>query len=275
MKKQLVAFSIVLVLGLSGSLSAQSRFGFKLGEGLSYIGGGDLNQGVAGMVDFYEDLFGLDATASTVGEFRPLHLGANFNAELFFQLSPKIAVGLGTGYFEASRESRLTMTNWVGEVNVWWKPRVAIFPLTLNFRYLIPAGKGFRLVLTAGAGMYFANCRFDWAFQTDVTQMDLSGSGPGIHGGVGLEIDLSPAFALTFDLLGRYAQTGALTGEFSRGVQTAVDGTLWNVEVFYFQLGTYPSLFYSKADISDSPGARQTRLDLSGFGAAVGILIRL
>jgi hypothetical protein len=104
--------------------------------------------------------------------------------------------------------------------------------------------------------------------------MDLSGSGPGIHGGLGLEIDLSPTFALTLDLLGRYAQTGALTGEFIRGVQTASDGTLWNVQTFYFQLGTFPSLFYTQADISDSPGARRTRLDLSGFGAAVGLLIR-
>ena len=284
MKKAFAILGVLalLAVGLAVPASAQSRLGFKLGGGLAYLGGGDLNKGLQGMSDVLGDIFTL-AGATVGGGYEPVHLGMDLNGEIIFQITPNMGIGLGAGYISASKASEMTVTLPSGSATENWHPKAAVIPITLNFHYAIPAGGSLKFNIHAGVGYYLASIKHTQhivlIFETD-DEYDLSGSGFGAHGGFGLEIALSPNVGFTFDILGRFASLGPFKGDRTWdsgfGVNTETGGTLWYQEWDMGTPGIYPYLAYDAAapSGSDIANVHEAKLDLSGFSAVAGFIFR-
>lgn len=279
MKKTIGISGLVLslVFASAGPASAQLRFGFKLGGGLAYVGGGDVNEGLQGLSNLYTDVYTSSPGVLARGGYAPFHLGMDLNGELFLQIGPEIAVGVGAGYLSASRESSLTLTNGIDALTLGWTPKVQIVPLTLNFHYFLPAGGRVRFVLTAGVGLYLTKLELTQTYLLDRAQLKLSAIGFGAHGGVGLEIAMSPNVFFTADLVGRFAQTGGLSGELIESGSTEMNGKLWYFQISMAGLGTYPIVTYSQTAPAgaDVLSPREARLGLSGFSLVFGFLFRI
>lgn len=281
MKKKILvaAVALVVVSVLTSPASAQSRFGFKLGGGMAYIGGGDLNPGLKGYMDYITDMFEDVIGADVDGAYEPFHFGLSFDAEIFYQVTPKIAIGLGVGYFSMSQASSLTLSMGPETLTIFRTPTVAAIPVTLNFHYFVPLGERLKFVLTAGAGWYFARYDLEEMQSADTELVETSGGGFGAHGGLGLELELTRSFFLTLDVLGRYARVGELTG--ARVDDPGSEGTIWSfdADMGSVGLGRYPLVIWEEGVPSgigiEIENLRKARLGLSGFSAAFGILIRL
>jgi hypothetical protein len=271
-----LAVLVVFVLGLAETAAAQSKFGFKLGGGLAYVGGGDINKGLSGISTLYGAL--LEAFGATVtGGYENLHLGLDFDGEFRYQITPTIAIGLGVGYLSASKSSSISGSAGSVTESLGFNPKTNAIPITLNFHYLIPAGSSLNFVLHAGAGYYLANLDLELNDEGSAETIDMSTGGFGFHGGAGLELTLSPHFALTFDVLGRYATASGLSGDHIGGPVTISNGKLWYYEANAGTLGTLGLLNYSATQPSGSGllTVREAKLDFSGFSAKIGVLIRI
>jgi hypothetical protein len=278
MKRKLIVLGALclFVFGITAPASAQSKFGFKLGGGLAYVGGGDINAGVAGMSDFMDAILVIFG-ATTSGGYEAFHLGLDFDGEFMFQITPNMALGLGIGYLSASKTSTLT-GHGAATVTAEFGPKVSAIPITLNFHYLIPAGSNLNFVLHAGAGYYLASYTDDWLIDgVSSEKFDMSGGGLGFHGGVGLELALSPNFALTFDVLGRFASAGGFSGDYTVGSVTETNGKLWYWEATPGSYGTFKLITYDTTAPSGVgiANVHEAKLDLSGFSAKIGVLIRI
>ncbi len=276
-------FVLCCVLTLSLALlqvpaQAQSRFGFKVSGGLAYAGGGDINNGLQGWSDFYHEFMSLLGYSPVSGGYDPFHLGLDFQGEFLFQVSPSVALGLGGGYMTISKDSTLTGTYLSNSVSLTWKPQVTAIPITFNFHYYVPAGSSLKFVFTAGVGYYLTKPNFDFVIggsgSSSTEKYDLSGSGFGFHGGLGLDVALSPAVSLVLDFLGRYATASGFTGSYTTSSGSQTNGKLYYYEATVTGAGVFPVLTYSNTMPSGSGvgNAREAKLDLSGFSALLGFV---
>jgi hypothetical protein len=273
------AVALVVVLGFALPVGAQARFGFKLGGGMSYIGGGDFNPGLEGYLDYIADMFQIAFGGDSDGEHRPFHWGASFSGELFYQVTPRFAVGLGAGYMAVSSDSSMRVSVGSESLNMFWTPSVKAVPVMLNAHYFVPLAEGLKLVLSAGAGWYFVRYDQEELVFDDQELKETKGGGFGAHGGLGLELEMTRGFSLTLDVFGRYARIGELSGP--RSSDPGSDGTYWYLEadMDVYGLGDYSLLLWDEGVPGgveiDIENLRKARLGLSGFGAAIGFLVRI
>ena len=284
MKNRMIGVGVLLffALGLAVPAPAQSRLGFKIGGGLAYVGGGDFNKGLQGMSDFLYDVFTL-AGVTASGGYKPVHLGFDLNGELIFQITPKMGIGLGAGYLSVSRLSEMTLTTPTVTEKESWHPRASVIPITLNFHYSIPAGASLKFNIHAGVGYYMVGLKDTQRlvfFVIEDREYDTSGSGFGAHGGIGLEIALSPNVGFTFDILGRFASISPIKGDGTAkaggSTITETGATFWYAEENVGILGTYAMLYFDPdmPSGSDLFNVREAKLDLSGFSAVAGFIFR-
>lgn len=276
--KKLVMVPLALVLALAlipAPGQAQVKFGFKVTGGLAYVGGGDINAGIQGYSDFFDDLYSL--AFNTAGGYVPFHLGMDIGAEFQLRFSPNFTLALGSGYISATKSSQLNIPAGGTTYYEKWAPSVSAIPITLTFYYHLPLGSSARVFFDAGAGYYFGKYSDKWHIvflgEEDAT-LDMSGgSGIGFHGGMGLEIDLASNIAFLVEVRGRYASLSGFNGTEKVGSSTFT-GDLHYFEGDLFGLGTYPLLSVDTELPSGSgiTNARKAKLDLSGFSAAAGFV---
>jgi hypothetical protein len=247
---------------------------------MAYIGGGDLNKGLQGWSDFWDDLYTLGGV-TTGGGYQPVHLGMDLNGEILFQITPQMGIGLGAGFISASKASALTLTTPSESEKETWEPKATVIPITLNFHFSIPAGSSLKFNIHAGIGYYLASVKHTQHvvfFGVQDEEYDMSGNGFGAHGGFGLEVALSPNVGFTFDILGRFASVSSLSGDrtvTSSGTSdTESGGKFWYGDFVFSGLGTYPFIAYDTALPATLDNGREAKLDLSGFSAVAGFIFR-
>jgi opacity protein-like surface antigen len=278
MKKMILVFcALVLSLALIYSpAQAQVKLGFKVAGGVAYVGGGDINAGLKGYSDFYNDLY--SPVYNTSGGYSPFHWGMDILAEIQLKFSPNFTLALGSGYISATKSSQLNIPYGATAYQEKWAPSVSAIPVTLTFYYFLPMGNSARVFFDAGAGYYFGKYTDTWHIvflgEADAN-WDLSGgSGLGFHGGAGLEIDLAPNIALLVEVRGRYASLSGFNGTEKIGSSTYT-GDLYYYEGNLLGVGVYP-LIDVGTEMPSGTGisnARKAKLDLSGFCAVAGFVI--
>ena len=111
-----VTIAVLLTVGLFSRLAAAPAAGrsdpdaklsplvLRLYGGFTRAEAGDINEGLDGYFEVLE-LYSALGLGTTTGAFRPLRDGRNFGADLVFQITPHVGIGIGAGYlrFSASR----------------------------------------------------------------------------------------------------------------------------------------------------------------------------
>lgn len=269
MKKALVLFAVLVlsVFLVPSPAQAQMSLGFKLTGGLGYYGAGDINTGLQGWSDAFSYIY--DAYSPT-GGYMPVHLGMDFGGELLLQFNPQLAFALGVGYLQASRSSSLDIIDDYAET---WSPKISAVPITLSLHYFFPITGRIKLSLDAGVGYYFGKCtdtqHIVFIGEFDRTY-DLTASGIGFQGGLGLEIPVAPAVSIVVEARGRFAKLGGFKGTVSSDSGTD-SGDMWLADVNIGKKLTLIEL-YDATPSGDNP--RLAKLDFSGFSAAAGFVFR-
>ena len=283
------AYAILGSQGETGGSQAFSKLSLRLYGGYSYIGAADVNEGS----DFYFELVELYAAQSkgtVTGSYSPLHGGLDFGADLIYQITPNIGVGLGAGYMRNSRRSTATWAFDATEYVLTAEPVLTAIPVRLGVFLTFPVGGRINLTADAGAA-YYAGLKFDATQRVDfnatewqemsVGSIEAGSANVGFQGSLGLEYMVSPKMGFFIEAAGRYAKLGnfdQVTGisNSSGGGSETTDGKL------YIATDTDPDFPVSMFTIEETPPVdtafetyREPKFDLSGFSLQAGIRIRL
>jgi hypothetical protein len=270
-----------------GPAEKLSRLSLRLYGGFNRIAAGDINAGCDGYFEVIE-LYAASGYGTTAGGYSPLHAGYNFGADLIYQLSPTIGVGIGAGYMRNSRNSLMTWTD-EGEITLTAEPTISAIPIRVGLFLTFPVASKINLTADIG-GAYYAGLKFDaWQRMTyeDASwgQMALSASKSGnlgFQGSLGFEYKFSPKMGFFVEVLGRYARfenfaSATATNEDSDGYSETSEGKIYVVGYDFGTMGEFDWI-----TLEDTPpvvgdgivSVREPKFDLSGFSLQAGIRIR-
>ena len=260
----------------------QSRFAFKAYGGVNYLSGGEYDKGAVGFGQTWFTMLQL-LGLSPSGAFASAHWGMDFGGDFIFQVTPDIGVGLGVEYISASNTSSIKYTPAVTGLNYSWKSTPNAIPIKATFYYFLPTGGNLKFFFNAGLGYYFAKANYETEFYALIAPpakavSDTSGGGLGFHGGIGMEVGLSPMISLIVEARGRYASfsnfTGSAAWTFPLGGATAFtdsNAKLWYTDYDYLSLGTQGWLWTASiTPAGTSP--HQASVDFSGFSFLLGFV---
>jgi opacity protein-like surface antigen len=264
--------------------SASAAVSIKLTGGLTYVTGNDYNSGVQGALDF------LKANYDDVrGTFRPFHSGGYGGAEIIAHFGNGFGVGLGVGRFRIAATNTFEYAWWEYAGRESYEPSLTVIPVMLNLHYRLPAGSQFSVDIFGGFGYYLS--RFEHTGTTASDFYEYSSETTftarknilGFQGGAALEYALGAHLALFVQAEARQAQAANVVGDWALSEswflgsrqESGSDGVFW---VYHKSdaSGTYPQITFAKAEPSDSTSTdvRQGKLDISGFTAAAGLVVR-
>jgi hypothetical protein len=280
MKKAIL--SLAVLFSLAAAAFSQNVF-FKLNSGLSWLGGSDLNDGLAGETAAFR------AAAGTVsGGFEPVQSGLGGQMEIITRIKARWGVGLAGGYYRVSKVSSISGSGLAAdgtpfEATALFNARVSVLPFGINLHYFLPLGD--RLTLDAYAGPSFAVVQFNAANPTTTTighinkLVTFTASQTALGGqiGLGLAWRLRPGVAVIADAAYRMQKAGDLQGNWAQSGTSdagAITGasavySLWTYRLEGRQrIGFYDQTGPTDAGVSE---ARTASIDLSGPALTAGI----
>jgi hypothetical protein len=270
----------------AGGSQALKRFSLKLYGGYNYMSAGDVNEGS----DFYYELveaYVAEGFGAVTGGYSPLHGGYEFGADLIYQITPAVGIGLGAGYVRSSADSLATFSDEDISVDLVGETMLSAVPIRFGLFFTAPLGGKLDLIANAGAA-YYAGLKLkamqgleftaddDWERMT-VEGTERSGLDIGYHGSLGLEYKFSPTTGFFVEVVGRYAKLKnfkSVTGlmEDSGGYSDTTEGKLYIVSDDID--GTEISSFTIEETEPADPDYREPKIDLTGFSLRAGIHIR-
>jgi opacity protein-like surface antigen len=274
----------LLLLALPPASGAVT-IGFKFFGGFNSMNGGDINEGLEGMVDLSKlEMTMMGATAH--GDYKAFHGGLDAGGDLIIFFTPIVGIGFGASYLQAQSSSEIRFTHPLGSGTMKIRPQVTATPIRAGLYFAIPMGSFVNLTLNAGAEYYLAkikySIRFDSATSWDQEETDVDSNGKiGFCGGLGLEIKIHPNLSILLEGRGRYARVDGFEGketDTSSSWPTYTEyGKLWYVKLNAVPFGQFPLIALSDTPPPADPmyqDARSARLDINGFSALAGIMIR-
>lgn len=264
-----------------------SRFSVKLYGAYNYLAAGDINAGSAGYLDLFE-LYAAGGYGTSTGGYKPMHGGYDFGADIIYQITPRIGVGVGAGYLKSSRSSAMSFTESTATVTAGAKPTVSAVPVRLGLFYDRPLSTKLSLIAGLG-GTWYAGLKMDshtrledsssnWE-TIDITGSRSSLANLGFHGSLGLEYKLSQRIGFFAEAFGRYARLKNFDSV-TVDVIRSEDSPYSSSGKLYIYRITLPEGTADMFEIPTVPPAetdpvREPKIDLSGFSLQLGVRIRL
>ena len=273
-------------------------FSVKVSGGTGTMAVGDLNTFSDSRLELFDAyavfLQAFGYTATLTGGVPHLDRGLDMFAEFMVHMTRRFSIGLGAGYMQRTAEAQLDLfyqdpAEPADSEGVIWqpRPRVTVFPVLLSGYYFLPVMEKLNIFISAGAGLYFGRQswntvqRYIWRNDEDLDQLigRFTGSGFGIHGGIGAEFKITPLLALFIEGRARSAVIKSLKGSedllYFGGIVSR-EGTLWYVEIDDDYLGAIEKSYRAdeeKPNRSYMQNVRKWEVDLSGISALIGIRI--
>jgi hypothetical protein len=270
--------------------SKRSLLSLRLFGGYGRAETGDLNEGLDGYYEVFK-LYSAHGYGTTTGGYNPLRDGYHAGADLVFQITPRIGIGIGAGYMRFRESSHLALSSESGETKISSTPTLSAIPVRLGLFLTLPLGQRLNLLIGAAAVAHAelkldAKHRIDyiggyWTETTISAKRGASIHDLGFQGSLGFEFRIFPNTGLFVEAVGHYARFGnfekaTLAGKGS-GESRQIEGRL------YLEMVSDPELEYSlfivkeTPPVSNSPNItyKEPRFDLSGFRLQAGFRIRL
>ncbi len=273
----------------AGGSAGASRFSLRLYGGFSRIGAADLNAGFDGYYELIE-LYEASGFATVTGGYTPLKNGYNAGADVIYEITPRIGIGVGAGYLRTSANSLATFSFEEGDYDLPATATLSAIPVRLGLFLSFPLGGKLNLTADAGAA-YYAALKVDatqrlerseeyWEEMSLAAQRS-SFANLGFQGSLGFEYMVSPKMGFFVEALGRYArfknfETATGSNRNSGGYSDSTEGkiylrtlTILDGSVSLFTVEETPPVSSPPDDIYTEP-----KIDLSGFSLQAGIRIR-
>ena len=271
----------------SNGVSGPRKLALKFSGGVSYLVVGNINRGIQGYFDYAKDMaIGLPLMPIR-GDPKPIHLGFDLQGDILLNISQKMWIGLGTGYIRSGNTSEIVYDSGGGyPIKGSHKVRIGAIPIRLGISYLLLGNETFRLFLNAGAGLYFADYKYDKqpiGAGEPVLHQTANGKGFGLHGGLGGELKLTRGMAIILETQARYAKVGGLSGTMEYPILPRYvhveKGPLYFWEEIVYRgheaqfVGRYPQV-YIRQEKPSGPyvtNVRDAKIDFSGLSVMGGI----
>jgi hypothetical protein len=279
--------------GAGGTKKKASALRVKLYGGYSLLSPKDVNDGADGYFEILE-LYAASSGGSTSGGYRPLNSGINVGADIIFQLTPNIGVGIGAGYLQSSKTSQMAISMGSTEYNLTGTPKLSAMPIRLAAFFTLPLGEKLSITADAGAAIY-AGLKFDARQRLDLSnatesmwlEMSLKASRTSLSGNLGFQGSLGIDYAFAQNM-GFFIEAVARYANFKNfdnatGIsEESVSGPQTDVGKIYLETNTYASLgTWSMFIVSAEPPTpdeyteyREPKFNLSGISLQAGIRIR-
>jgi len=275
MKQLWMCFFLSVVLTIA--LPAE-KVSLRLNFGGTYLLGGDYNKGMQGFSDYERDIIGSSETF--MDNMKKLGPGFQAGFELLYHFSPGFAVGLETGYLNASVESSF-QREW-RNYKITLSPTLSAIPVLIDLNYFLPMGKKWKLRTMAGAGVYISHLDYLYDIQSTVNPyngewMPEGKTAIGAKAGVGIEYTLSKRLSLTVEVTGRYAEITGFKGPW-KGIYNGVEKSGTDSVLYIYDYdGQYPMIgIYGEPPAGPHhQNVKEATFSLTGVAAVAGIRINL
>jgi len=291
MKRSLPVSVVLVILCLAAAAQAETQkrgLHLKLSGGIGSFTGGDFNTFFGDTIPFYESV--LSAYGFTrQGEYQELKKAWNASGEILVDLSRVFSAGVAIEYHQADNQSAFSWSHpEYNSLSVDIAPSLNVVPIKLNAYVTVPLTPALRASVNGGLGIYTARATFDYLEDSRIpedegmfkSEIRANGTGYGLHGGLGLELKLSPGFAVFTEGSYRHAKLDNLDGRMSVQADSpfteTVEGKIWYFE-FFDDSSSRRLSGISFGDRPEEDGLtllRELELELSGFSLEIGFRVR-
>jgi hypothetical protein len=281
-----VVFSLSVLAAaapLPGADGPASKFQIRLYGGLSYLTGGDANDGVGGIMQGYADEYSSWGFPVS-GSFSAAHLGMSFGGDFIFQITPNFGIGVGAGYMQASKESTITIVS-MGTLVVAGKPSFNALPVKLGLFFTFPMGRSMDFNFNVGGGYYIGKMtsmiRLSEGSDFEEIDNNAKANGFGFQGGIGFDFRVASSVFLFIEAQGQMADFGKFEGTSvvsdSSGFSQTETGKLYYLEEHFSGSKLYPFIIVAATQPSGSGifNVREAKVNFNGGQIVAGILIKL
>jgi hypothetical protein len=279
---KLCFFLLVLSIGAAQGLSME--FSLKVAGGVSFVNPQEVNFVLQNWEEYWMTRAESTSTWEYLGgQVSTLKLGWDFEVELIFNFTPRLAIGLSSGYiFSEVGEGATTLTieKVLGTFEHIKPTKISGIPLIFSGYYIQPLNSAFSLFLRAGGGPLWAKY-----FEKDGNRklenenygypQWISSSAQGQIYLMGLGIVFETDAGIRFFMEGTWKKA-SITG-FSGENKQEVTGPLTYVEEYLPNF----ELWQAKYDIYAEPPSgenyreiNQGTVDFSGFSLKIGLIIK-
>ncbi len=261
------------------------RLGFRLDSGYSHLNVGDLNT----WIESWNNSLALPE------KFEKLHNGLGFDGEILLDITSKWAVAFSVEQiFMKNKSYSIHVDSSNNEIKHNLTNEVKAIPLKAGAYYSIPFANKIKFFLNAGVGYYFTQVYQDYHYHANNNywvnwQKDMSSSGFGLHGGIGMEYKFKDFLSFFMECRGIYAKVDGFEGvrkyESSSGYKYTEEGTfyIWEQLENWSQVilndeteeSTYRIMPGEPLSVWTRRNIREFILDLSGVTFRVGIKLKI
>jgi len=261
----------------------------RLSGGFLDVHGGDFSTYHTDTQLYYDELLRPFAFERT-GALRALGSAREIELEAVLHISRRLAVGFGVGYLETGDTGSVTWRHAEhGDMQLDGLLAVNAIPLRLT-GYVTPLRTSFvNGYLFGGGGIYLLDSDSRYEVDSRIVGSEMllkedyesSGTGFGLHAGLGLEIKLGASLRVFVEATARRATVGNLEGNSSYYIRPSTGGA-GSGEVWYFEsYSDEVARWLSGVRYGDRPegealrDVRRLRVDLSGIGLRIGFRLGL
>lgn len=249
------------------------RFTLSITVGGNYARGGDLNLGIKGLANLYEDTLGIQGE----GKIGSVHLGYVLGLEVSFPLSEMLSWGIGAEHFQGKNNSQVDYSQGESSSVLHIRPNLRATPLSV-FLSFNPISE---LYVKGGISYYFAQCSYTYLFEADNLTQQWDGKanarGLGLMGSIGYLKNYSPNLSFFAEIAGRLAKMRGFTGkediQDTSGEISTEEGTLYLIQTQVLEDRTHSILFIRETRPNEAGviGAKKAQIDFSGISIKIGI----
>lgn len=254
-------------------LKSPFRFALSISGGGNYAHGGDLNIGIKGLADLYEDILRVQKE----GEMGSVHLGYVLGMEVSFPLSEMLSWGIGAEHFQGKNNSRVTYSQGMSPAVLQVRPNLHATPLHVFLSFNpIP-----EVYVKGGVSYYIARCSYSYLFELNNEVLQWEGKATaqrlGLLGSIGYVKKHSANLSFFAEITGRLAKIRGFTGkedfQEASGEKSAEEGTLYLIQMQVLEERANSVLFIRETRPHEAGiiGAEKAQIDFSGFGLKVGL----
>jgi len=255
-----------------------SNFSLEISAGGFYLKASEINQAAQGVIDYYQFYLGENGRLTT----RPLHLGFNYGAEVFYRVYRYLLVGLGFEFQQRETTSRLEYASGT-DLAYAVLVRTGIKDLPLRLSVVYEPDENFYVK----AGIEYHLAKFNYFYSAPLSldqpatnlatwQGRTSGNSLGWMEAIGYRYRLTSWLKLFLEGSYHYARiknfAGKNTYENTLGVSSQEKGKLYQWDVQVNSGKTFPVIFVRES-MPVEPGVlnvRRANLNFSGFTLCLG-----
>jgi len=277
-------FLFLLVLSIGAAQGNSMEFSLKVAGGVNFINPQEVNVVLQSWEEYWITRAEIVKNWNYLGgQVSPMKMGWDFEVELIFSFTPRLAIGLSSGYIfsdVSEGATALTIEKVLGTFDHVKPTKMSAIPLIFSGYYIQPVNSSLSLFLRAGGGPIWAKY-----FERDGTKkidaesysypQSISASAQGQIYLLGLGVAVETESGISFFIEGTWRKSTVIG--FSGENKQEETGALTYVEEYQSSYELWQAKYQIFAEPPSGENYREVKqgtIDLSGYSVKLGLVIK-